>query len=251
MDSLFRPFKEKELMNIKKCTIKKSFFNWSTGKDSALALYTILQENNYSVETLVTAVNQEFERVSMHGVPEKLLEQQALSLGLPLKKIYFPEDVSMQLYDDIMKNSLEELVSSGFKYSIFGDIFLEDLKKYREQRLEEINLKGVFPLWKRDTKELIQEFLALGFKAITVSVNANLLDESFVGRIIDESFINDLPSNVDVCGENGEFHTFVYDGPIFKEPINFKIGEKVLKNYNANDSDTWDHSFWYCDLISY
>ena len=156
----------------------------------------------------------------------------------------------MQLYDDIMKNSLEELVSSGFKYSIFGDIFLEDLKKYREQRLEEINLKGVFPLWKRDTKELIQEFLALGFKAITVSVNANLLDKSFVGRIIDERFINDLPSNVDVCGENGEFHTFVYDGPIFKEPIDFEIGEKVLKSYKTDDANTWDASFWYCDLIS-
>jgi uncharacterized protein (TIGR00290 family) len=115
--------------------------------------------------------------------------------------------------------------------------------------LAELGLKGIFPLWKRDSKELIQEFFALGFKAITVSVNAKLLDESFVGRVLDENFINDLPSNVDVCGENGEFHTFVYDGPIFSSPIKFRIGEKVLKTYKSNQSNAWDSSFWFCDLV--
>jgi len=169
-------------------------------------------------------------------------------LGLPLHKIYFPEEVSMENYSAIMKNSLEKLVNEDYKFSIFGDIFLEDLKKFREDKLEELNLKGVFPLWKMDSKSIIEEFLKLGFKAITVSVNAKLLDESFVGRVIDEQFIKDLPPNIDVCGENGEFHTFVFDGPIFKKPIPFKIGEKVLKNYKSDESNTWDSSFWYCDL---
>jgi uncharacterized protein (TIGR00290 family) len=229
--------------------LKKAYFNWSTGKDSALALYKILQLNNYTIETLVTTVNQEFNRVSMHGVQEKLLEDQAISIGLPLYKIYFPEEVSMEKYDAIMKVNLKKLVDDKFQYSVFGDIFLEDLKKYREQKLNELNLKAVFPLWKGDSKELIKEFISLGFKAITVSVNAKLLDKSFVGREINEDFINDLPSNIDVCGENGEFHTFVFDGPIFSKPINFKIGEKVLKSYKSDKSNTWDNSFWYCNLI--
>jgi uncharacterized protein (TIGR00290 family) len=229
--------------------LKKAYFNWSTGKDSALALYKILQLNNYTIETLVTTVNQEFNRVSMHGVQEKLLEDQAISIGLPLYKIYFPEEVSMEKYDAIMKVNLKKLVDDKFQYSVFGDIFLEDLKKYREQKLNELNLKAVFPLWKGDSKELIKEFISLGFKAITVSVNAKLLDKSFVGREINEDFINDFPSNVDVCGENGEFHTFVFDGPIFSKPINFKIGEKVLKSYKSDISNTWDNSFWYCNLI--
>ena len=229
--------------------MKKAYFNWSTGKDSTLALYTILQENDYLVGALVTTVNQKFRRVSMHSVQEILLEQQAESIGLPLIKIYFPEDVSMELYGNIMKKSIQRLINDGFKFSIFGDIFLEDLKKYRERKLAEINLKGVFPLWKRDSKGLIQQFISLGFKAITVSVNAKLLDESFVGREINEAFLNDLPSTIDMCGENGEFHTFVYDGPIFSKPIQFKIGEKVLKTYKSENTDTWDNSFWYCDLI--
>lgn len=229
--------------------MKKAYFNWSTGKDSALALYTALEEKEFSIEKLITTVNKQFGRVSMHGVPEKLLEQQADSLKLPLEKIYFPEDVSMKLYDEIMRENLGKLVSDGFEYAVFGDIFLEDLKKYREQKLAELHLRGIFPLWKRDSKELMQQFISLGFKAITVSVNAKLLDESFVGRELNEDFLKDLPSTVDVCGENGEFHTFVYDGPIFTKPINFKIGDKVLKTYKTEDADTWDSSFWYCDLI--
>ena len=185
----------------------------------------------------------------MHGVQEELLNQQAISIGLPLEKIYFPEEVSMELYGEIMKNSMDQLVTEGFEYSVFGDIFLEDLKKYREQKLAEVNLKGVFPLWKRDSKVLMNEFIKLAFKAITVSVNSNYLDETFVGRDLDENFINDLPENVDVCGENGEFHTFVYDGPIFKNPIEFLIGEKTKKEYSKNENTNWDTSFWYIDLI--
>ena len=229
--------------------MKKAYFNWSTGKDSALALYKILQDKSYSTEVLVTTVSKRLQRVSMHGVREELLESQAKQIGLPLYKIYFPEDVSMETYNIIMKENLEKLIiPNKYEYAVFGDIFLEDLKAFREKKLSELNLKAVFPLWKSNTKELLLEFISLGFKAITVSVNANLLDESFVGRILDENFINNLPPNVDVCGENGEFHTFVFDGPIFKTPIKFEVGEKVLKTYESSDNDTWDNSFWYCDL---
>lgn len=229
--------------------MKKAYLNWSSGKDSALALYIILQENTYTINTLVTTVNQKYKRISMHGVDEILLKKQAESIGLPLDIIYFPEEVSMETYDSIMKNNLQKFVDRGNEYAVFGDVFLEDLRKYREEKLAELNLKGVFPLWKEDSKSVMKKFLSLGFKAITVSVNANLLDKNFVGREIDEQFINDLPSNVDPCGENGEFHTFVYDGPIFSKPINVKVGEKVLKTYPSNKNDTWDNSFWYCDLL--
>lgn len=229
--------------------MKKAYFNWSTGKDSALALYKILKENNYIVATLVTTVNKQLGKVSMHGIPENLLEDQAKSIGLPLYKIYFSEEASMEEYNRAMKDSLKILVDGNYEYAVFGDLFLEDLKRYREEKLAELGLKGVFPLWKRDSKELIQEFFDLGFKAVTVSVNAKFLDESFVGRLLDENFINDLPPNVDVCGENGEFHTFVYDGPIFSYPIKFSIGEKVLKTYKSNPSNSWDTGFWFCDLV--
>ena len=238
--------------------MQKAYFNWSTGKDAALALYHVLQQNDYKVTQLVTTVNKDYERVSMHGLRETLLDAQVARLQLPVQKIYFPAEVSMSAYDVTMKKATQQLVNNGFSVGIFGDIFLEDLRKYREEKLQEVGIKGVFPLWKKDTKALLREFISLGFKAITVCVNAKLLDESFVGRILDENFINDLPENVDPCGENGEFHTFVFDGPIFSSPIEFTIGEKVLKTYTpsqneqdtcATDDSTWDTAFWYIDLL--
>ncbi|TCP26804.1 uncharacterized protein (TIGR00290 family) [Tenacibaculum skagerrakense] len=242
--------------------MKKAFFNWSSGKDSALALYKIIEQKEYTIETLLTNVNEDFARISMHGLREELLDKQVESLDLPLEKLYFPAQVTMDLYSEKMREKLSSFKSKGMKYSVFGDIFLEDLKNYRDKKLAEVNLEGVYPLWKKDTKEVIHEFIDLGFKAITVCVNAKLLGKEFVGRIIDKDFINDLPDNVDVCGENGEFHTFVFDGPIFKNPVDFEIGEKVLKSYTLNDDDdqnchsntsekvkAYDTSFWYCDLM--
>lgn len=253
--------------------MRKAYFNWSTGKDSALALYKILQDKEFEISTLLTNVNSEFERVSMHGLREELLDNQAENIGLPLQKIKFQGNVSMSLYDEVMKNAMKSILEDGNKYAGFGDIYLEDLKAYRDKKLSEVGLIGVYPLWKKDTKLLMKEFLNLGFKAITVCVNAKLLDESFVGRVIDEQFISDLPEEVDVCGENGEFHTFVFDGPIFKKPVNFKIGEKVLRTYKATEDtsedncgnfsgtknddcykskkkqQSWDSKFWYCDLL--
>ncbi|KIA99430.1 diphthine--ammonia ligase [Flavobacterium sp. KMS] len=240
---------------------KIALFNWSSGKDSALALYKIQQEKEFEINCLLTSVNQQFQRISMHGVRVELLEQQAKSIGLPLEIMQIPEMPTMEVYEEVMTKTLAKLKDQGVKYSIFGDIFLEDLRKYREDKLVDIGFEAVFPLWKIPTKDLIQEFISLGFKTIVVCVNERFLDKSFVGRVIDQNFINDLPDNVDVCGENGEFHTFTFDGPIFSEPIQFEIGEIVHRKYekpktessdtacDTNASDAFDYGFWYCDLI--
>ena len=238
---------------------KKAIFNWSGGKDSSLALYHILQQKEFDITNLMTTVNSKFDRISMHGVRKELLYSQGESIGLPIKEIRVPEMPTMAEYDSLMKEVLTEVNAAGVTHSIFGDIFLEDLRDYRIQKLSEVGLKGHFPLWKRDTTELIHEFIDLGFKTILVCTKAELLGDDFVGRVIDKDFLKDLPNNVDPCGENGEFHTFVFDGPIFKKPIDFTIGETVFKEYEApkNKEDAC-HSeelrkkpagFHFCDLI--
>lgn len=234
--------------------IQKAIFNWSSGKDSALALYKTLQEEKFEITSLLTSINEEFQRISMHGVSVSLLEKQAESLGFPLIKLELPKDPSMEEYQELMSSTMNKIKSQGVTHSIFGDIFLEDLKKYREDQLQSIGMEAFFPLWKKNTADLIHEFLDLGFKTIVTCVNETYLDKSFAGRIIDASFIKDLPENVDPCGENGEFHTFTFDGPIFKNPIDFEIGEVVKKNYPKPKSDEneedGEYIFWFCDLIS-
>lgn len=241
---------------------KKALFNWSSGKDSALALYKVLQNQEYEVVTLLTSVNEQYQRVSMHGLRVELLELQAKSMGLPLEITLIPEMPTMEVYEAVMAQTLGKLKSQGITHSIFGDIFLEDLRRYREDKLATMGFEGVFPLWKIPTQNLIHEFIDLGFKTIVVCVNEKFLDKSFVGRIIDQDFINDLPPGVDVCGENGEFHTFTFDGPLFANPINFEIGEIVYRKYeqpknttatntacDSDDATAFDFGFWYCDLI--
>lgn len=231
----------------------KAIFNWSSGKDSALALYKILKEEKFEVTSLLTSINKEFQRISMHGVHVSLLEKQAESLGFPLIKMELPKEPTMEEYRELMSKTMNDLKSRGITHSIFGDIFLEDLKKYREDQLRSIGMEGVFPLWKINTTDLIREFLDLGFKTIVTCVNETYLDKSFAGRIIDEDFIKDLPENVDVCGENGEFHTFTFNGPLFKNPVEFEIGEIVKKTYpkpkSGEDSEDDEYVFWFCDLI--
>lgn len=238
--------------------MKKAYLNWSSGKDAAFALYKIQEDKRFEVGKLVTTVNSEVDRVSMHGVRKDLLSRQAESLQLPIHIIPLQGNLSMTSYNEVMKNHTAQLQEEGYTHSIFGDIFLEDLREYREKQLLEIGMEAVFPLWKADTHQLIREFLETGFKAITVSVNAKVLDKSFCGRILDKDFLNDLPANVDPCGENGEFHTFVFDGPNFREPINFEIGEVVEKFYTptiekddcfSKIKTTWDTAFYFCDLI--
>lgn len=236
----------------------KAFFNWSGGKDSALALYHAQKDNQYSIEKLLTNINGKHRRISMHGVREELLEKQAEAIGLPLQKNILPEEPSMQEYEKRMKETLEGLQTENFTHAFFGDIFLEDLKKYREEQLSTIGMKAVFPLWERDSVQLMHEFIELGFKSILVCTKANLLAKEFAGRIIDKDFLKDLPKNVDACGENGEFHSFVFDGPFFKKPVAINIGEIVFKEYkapsNANDNcftiqPPTSMGFWFCDLL--
>jgi uncharacterized protein (TIGR00290 family) len=236
----------------------KSFFNWSGGKDSALALYHILNNKNYSVEKLLTNMSGQYHRISMHGVREVLLEQQADAMGIPLQKIILPDEPSMNEYEEQMIKTMNQLQHQNFTHSVFGDIFLEDLKRYRKEQLSKMQMEAIFPLWKRDPTELIHEFIDLGFKTILVCVNEKYLDKSFCGRIIDQDFINDLPPGVDVCGENGEFHTFVFDGPLFSRPVIFTKGEIVSRKYTApkqsntncfQQSETNDYNFFFCDLL--
>lgn len=238
-----------------------TYFNWSGGKDSTLALQYLLQENQYDVRCLLTSVNAHFNRISMHGVRVELLELQAQAIGIPLRKLLLPEMPSMEIYEQTMLETLEQLKSEfQLEKAAFGDIFLEDLRTYREENLKKVNLSAVFPLWKKDTKSLIQEFIELGYKTITTCVDASKLDKTFVGRVIDEQFLADLPTDIDPCGENGEFHTFVFDGPIFKNPIPFTKGEIIHRTYttpsNSEENDcqtttpTPHAGFWYCDLIN-
>ena len=238
--------------------MKKAFLNWSSGKDAAYALHLLQQQKEYKVEKLLCSMNSEVDRVSMHGLRKELLLQQVERIRIPLQMISLDGNVSMATYNELMEKEMKKLKQEGFTHSIFGDIFLEDLRKYREQQLQKMDLEAVFPLWKKDTKVLMQDFLRAGFKAITVSVNAAVLDSSFCGRIIDEKFLTDLPASVDPCGENGEFHTFVFDGPIFKAPVNFQKGQIVAQTYELSEEkedncfsndQSWDHKFWYCDLL--
>lgn len=226
---------------------KKTYFNWSSGKDSALALHYLLQDKNYSVEYLLTSVNAHHKRVSMHGLRIGLLQQQLSAIGIPNGMVELPEHPTNAEYEKLMSEKVKQLKADGFEYSAFGDIFLEDLKKYREQQLHALNIKTIFPLWKKNTKQLINKFIDLGFKAIVVCVNSTLLDKSFAGRILDKDFITDLPNGIDPCGENGEFHTFCFDGPLFKHPVRFSIGETIFKEYKNGGMKS---GFWFCDLLT-
>jgi uncharacterized protein (TIGR00290 family) len=233
-------------------------FNWSGGKDSSLALYHCLQNPDLDIKYLVTTINDSVNRISMHGVRYALLAEQAKQIGISLYEVRLPEMPTMSAYDSTMSFHLEKLKAEGITHSIFGDIFLEDLKKYREDRLADVGLTAIFPLWKRDTKELINEFLNLGFKTVIACTQEKLGD--FLGEVIDEELISKLPADVDVCGENGEFHTFAFAGPIFKNPIKYSLGEKLFKSYQApknaddncfqkEDEQPKNLGFWYIDLV--
>lgn len=239
--------------------MNKAYLNWSSGKDAALSLYYANKQGKFKVEKLLTTLNIDVDRVTMHGVRKKLLLEQAEKLGLSIMISELSSDTSMEDYNAKMREATDSLKNEGFTHSVFGDIFLEDLKKYREEQLNLAGLKAVFPLWKKGTKELISEFIDLGFKAIIVCTNSKYLEDSFCGRIIDHDFVAELPDNVDPCGENGEFHTFVFDGPIFNSAVEFEIGEKISRSYKPSekeddncfqdDTAAWDTEFCFCDVI--
>ena len=205
-------------------------FCWSGGKDSALALHTLLRQNEVRIAALLTTVTEGYDRISMHGVRRELLQRQADSLHLPLHEVFIPPQCVNPIYEARMEEALLFFFEQGIRRVAFGDIFLEDLRIYREKNLARVAMRALFPIWKRDTRELIGEFHALHFRSVAVCIDSKVLDPSFAGRELNESFFADLPANVDPCGENGEFHTFVFDGPIFSRPVGFTLGETVQRN---------------------
>jgi len=209
------------------------------GKDSALALHETLESGRYEVRELLTTVTRDYDRISIHGVRSVLLEKQAKALGFPLEKTFISKGASDEEYENEVVKALRRQRDAGVSSEVFGDIFLEDIRKYREQMLAKVGVNGVFPLWKKDTQTLARRFISLGFKAVVTSVDSEVLVEDFVGREYDLGFLSDLPKGVDPCGENGEFHSFVYYGPIFRGRVSFTKGAKVLR----------DNRFYYCDLV--
>jgi uncharacterized protein (TIGR00290 family) len=213
-------------------------FCWSGGKDSAMALHTLLRLPDVRIVALLTTVTETYDRISMHGVRRELLVQQAESIGLPLHEVRIPPHCVNPIYEARMEEAMRVHHDAGVRSVAFGDIFLEDLRAYREKNLARIGMTALFPIWKRDTRELIRSFHATRFRAVAACVDPKVLDRSFAGRELDDSFFRDLPAGVDPCGENGEFHTFVFDGPIFREPISVRTGEILERD-----------SFIYCDLL--
>ncbi len=218
--------------------MKKIVMCWSGGKDSTLALHELVHSGTYEVVSLLTTVTEEYDRISMHGVRVDLLRAQAASLGFPLQLVTIPRGCTNAIYEQRMEFALRRFLDSGIDNVAFGDIFLEDLKLYRENNLAKIGMKAIFPIWKEDTRELIARFVRLRYRAVLTCIDPRVLPPSFAGRMIDNEFVRDLPKSVDPCGENGEYHSFVFDGPLFKNPIRIGRGESVERD-----------GFWFCDLI--
>jgi uncharacterized protein (TIGR00290 family) len=213
-------------------------FCWSGGKDSAMALHALLQRSDIQITALLTTVTEGCDRISMHGVRRELLKRQAESIGLPLHQVLIPPQCLNPIYEARMEEALRRHYDEGVRRVAFGDIFLEDLRAYREKNLARIGMTALFPIWKRDTRELIHVFHAAQFRAIAVCIDTKVLDPGFAGRELDEAFFRDLPPQADPCGENGEFHTFVFDGPIFRTPVRVRAGEILERD-----------SFVFCDLL--
>jgi uncharacterized protein (TIGR00290 family) len=212
--------------------------SWSGGKDSSMALYELVRGRRFRVASLLTNVSEEYGRISIHGVRQELLERQADAISLPLHVVLLSQGCTNEEYERSTASALKHFHNQAIHTVAFGDIFLADLRAYREDNLKRIGMSGLFPIWQRNTRELAEQFLALGFRAIVVCVDTKKLDAAFAGRAFDASLLDDLPAEVDPCGENGEFHTFVFDGPLFQRPVRLKRGEVVTRD-----------GFAYCDLL--
>jgi uncharacterized protein (TIGR00290 family) len=215
--------------------------SWSGGKDSALALAALREDPAYRVVALLTTVTRGYDRISIHGVRRTLLAAQATSIGLPVHEVVLEPQCSNEAYDAAVEQALADLRTRypAVRRIAYGDLFLEDVRRYREQRLEPLGFEGLFPIWGKPTDALARAFVDRGFKARLVCVDTTQLDANFAGRSFDAALLRDLPSSVDPCGERGEFHTFVSAGPGFASPIPYEIGESVLR----------DDRFMYCDLV--
>ncbi len=207
--------------------------SWSGGKDSALALWELLRSPEWEVVGLLTSLADTYRRISHHGVREELLDVQAAAIGLPLDKLWLTlrdGPCTNEVYERLIGEKLAGYVARGVRHVAHGDLFLADLRAYREQNLSRLDMTGVFPIWGRNTRKLVEDFEDVGFRAVLCCVEGTKLDASFVGRSLDRSLLADLPPGVDPAGENGEYHSFVYDGPIFKRPVEFDIGEMVTQD---------------------
>lgn len=213
-------------------------FAWSGGKDSAMALHSLLRDSAFEVAGLLTTVTEGYERISMHGVRCELLHQQAASIGLPLEEVRIPPQCPNSIYESCMAEAVGRYRERGILHMGFGDIFLRDLRAYRETNLARVGMSALFPLWDVDTRELAARFLADGFRARIACIDPRKLDKSFAGRELDAAFFRELPIEVDPCGENGEFHTFVFDGPVFRSAVPVATGQVVERD-----------SFVFCDLL--
>lgn len=218
--------------------LEKVVFSWSGGKDSCMALLELTKGAQHRVEALLTTITRDFDRVSIHGVRRVLLERQATELGLPLQTIYLSAGATNEEYESAFKEALALHRDAGVGLVAFGDLFLEDIRVYRDKLLAGIGMRGYYPIWKQDTSELVTRFIDSGFKAVVSCVNSQWLDASFVGKVIDREFLSRLPAGVDPCGENGEFHTFVFAGPLFGSDVKVSTGEVVLRD-----------GHYFCDLI--
>jgi uncharacterized protein (TIGR00290 family) len=240
---------------------EKIIFCWSGGKDSALALNRLRQDGRYEIVSLLTTCNEHFQRVSMHGVRLELLDAQAAAIGLPLEKIFVSHRSSNEEYQQKMSACLRAHQARGVTACAFGDIFLEDLRRWRDENLARVGMRGIYPIWKAGSRDLILEFFALGFGTVICCANDAHLGEDAVGRKIDPEFINSLPANVDPCGENGEFHSFAFAGPVFRQPVKYTVGEKIYRPVEVThpgDSNSAcacpsgprrTKGFWFCDLL--
>ena len=209
---------------------KKALISWSSGKDSAWTLHTLRQSNDYEIVGLLTTINSVFDRVAMHGVRRELVEAQAGAAGLPLWKVPLPWPCSNQEYEAAMSSACAKAIDAGVEAVAFGDLFLEDVRQYRENRMRGIGLTPVFPLWKLGTQQLISDMWAAGMRSRIVCLDPRKLPPSFAGRDLDQQLLDEFPAGVDPCGENGEFHTFVYDGPMFKNTIPIQSGDTVTRD---------------------
>jgi uncharacterized protein (TIGR00290 family) len=227
---------------VSRTTVNKEavVLSWSGGKDSAMVAYHLLASQKYEIAALLTTVTEDYDRISMHGVRRELLERQAESLGIPLHIVMIPKDCPNEIYESRMNAALAHFKAQGISKIAFGDLFLADIRQYRDERLALAGMTGLYPIWLRDTDELVRTFIGLGFKAKLACVDTHAIDASFAGRELDASLLKDLPRSADPCGEHGEYHSFVYAGPIFKRSIACAAGETTMRSSRFN----------YCDIVA-
>jgi len=209
---------------------KRTLMSWSSGKDSAWALYQLQKDPEIELVGLFCTVNQEFNRVAMHGVRVELLKEQAKSLDLPLQIIEIPNPCNNAIYEKIMGEFTKKSIKENIEYFAFGDLFLEDVRQYREDKLKDSGIKPIFPIWGMATDKLSREMIRQGLRTVITCIDPKQISENFIGKEFDSNFLDTLPKNVDPCGENGEFHSFVFDGPMFSDKIEILTGEIVERD---------------------